>query len=1082
MKTKILSLFFLFFFLTINSQEYVSSGCYSDVVQNSASFSPDTYYSKIDIHFPSLINGEQKFRIVEFVFLLKQITLYGYGWDSNNCPNVRPNNQIAGMKTKVKIELYDNNQLVATPLAEKTYNYSGVNTEISTDLSNFSLPGDLPLSDKYKLKFTIQQIGLEGYLNPFDKEVVIETDNFTLGRGPEIIEPTTEAVSSLMPKIKWENLPNVNNEFRLIVGKEHNVSYNSSINNVQYEVFDSGIINANEITIPSGKLEPNILYQLYVIINFNGKYYSSSKLFRTPKVAPTINFTNLLKQKHSVVELNASSNSTGKITYEIIGNANGATLSASSLNLGESGAITLRANLEGDYQYLSSSKDITITIVNEQVTEIPDANFEQVLINLGYDTTIDSGVITNNIKNITNLVVNNSNIKSLKGIEDFTALNSLYATNNQIEEIDLSKNLNLTDINLFSNKLLKLKLKLNVNLNNLDCSYNEIAVLDLSNNQNIEALNVNNNKLTYLNLKNINNLPHGFNALHNNLNCIEVDDANYFNTNFSSNVDTGTTFSNNGCTYQTITISDVNLEKALIDLGYDTNGLNGNIYKHDALEITHLDISDPINNEKLPNVNAKIIDISPIYQFTKLQYLYASKNAITTVSLGYGFVQSQSIKYLDFSNNQISHFEGTPNSYDNLTYLNLAFNNLSQISFTFFASNLEELWLGENPLTTVRLSRHPKLKKLFIWNTPLTTLDVSTNRELTFFVVNRNVNLTSLDFSNAPWVENIHIYGNGLTSLTFANNLELKYLRLWDNLLTSLDVTSLTNLKELSVNGNPIVSLDLIQNINLEELRYGGNALINLDLRNGNNNKITYISDVGNSSPNLNCIKVDDVTYSYQNWINVGTNTSFVSDDVSCASYTETPIVTFDDLTKIYGEADFDLVANSNSTGVIQFETDNEEITLSGVNNKTVHINKVGYNGYANITAIIPANGNYKAARKTIKLTINKRDLTITADGKTKVYGDVDPAFTYQITSGSLINGDVVEGKLYNNQRNVGVHSILENITSSNKNYNITYIPENLTITKKNSDCYCRCKNQRVWRSRSIFDISNYFWKLGIFR
>ena len=55
-----------------------------------------------------------------------------------------------------------------------------------------------------------------------------------------------------------------------------------------------------------------------------------------------------------------------------------------------------------------------------QHTAIPDQNFEQALIDLGYDNVIDGQVLTAIINIVTVLVVNNKNISDLTGIEDFT--------------------------------------------------------------------------------------------------------------------------------------------------------------------------------------------------------------------------------------------------------------------------------------------------------------------------------------------------------------------------------------------------------------------------------------------------------------------------------------------------------------------------------------------------------------------------------------------------------------------------------------------------------------------------------------
>ena len=67
-----------------------------------------------------------------------------------------------------------------------------------------------------------------------------------------------------------------------------------------------------------------------------------------------------------------------------------------------------------------------------QTTEIPDPNFEQALIDLGYDTApINGSLATADISGVTSLDVNSRNITDLTGIEDFTALATLRCYNNQ---------------------------------------------------------------------------------------------------------------------------------------------------------------------------------------------------------------------------------------------------------------------------------------------------------------------------------------------------------------------------------------------------------------------------------------------------------------------------------------------------------------------------------------------------------------------------------------------------------------------------------------------------------------------------
>ena len=45
-------------------------------------------------------------------------------------------------------------------------------------------------------------------------------------------------------------------------------------------------------------------------------------------------------------------------------------------------------------------------------------------------------------------------------------------------------------------------------------------------------------------------------------------------------------------------------------------------------------------------------------------------------------------------------------------------------------------------------------------------------------------------------------------------------------------------------------------------------------------------------------------------------------------------------------------------------------------------------------------------------LTITQRPISVTADAKSKIYGDSDPVLTYHITSGNLVGADTFNGIL----------------------------------------------------------------------
>ena len=82
----------------------------------------------------------------------------------------------------------------------------------------------------------------------------------------------------------------------------------------------------------------------------------------------------------------------------------------------------------------------------QQKTFIHDDNFEQALINLGYDNVLDDSVLTANIYPVTVLNVSAQNISDFTGIEDFMNMDAFNFGGNLITFIDLSNNIKLDSI------------------------------------------------------------------------------------------------------------------------------------------------------------------------------------------------------------------------------------------------------------------------------------------------------------------------------------------------------------------------------------------------------------------------------------------------------------------------------------------------------------------------------------------------------------------------------------------------------------------------------------------------------------
>ena len=92
--------------------------------------------------------------------------------------------------------------------------------------------------------------------------------------------------------------------------------------------------------------------------------------------------------------------------------------------------------------------------------------------------------------------------------------------------------------------------------------------------------------------------------------------------------------------------------------------------------------------------------------------------------------------------------------------------------------------------------------------------------------------------------------------------------------------------------------------------------------------------------------------------------------------------------------------------------------------------------------------GNYNISYVAGTLTVNPKALTITAEAKSKFYGDDDPALTY--TFEGLVGSDAITGALSRDAgENVGTYPINQNTLTASSNYTISYTGADLTINPK---------------------------------
>jgi hypothetical protein len=123
--------------------------------------------------------------------------------------------------------------------------------------------------------------------------------------------------------------------------------------------------------------------------------------------------------------------------------------------------------------------------------------------------------------------------------------------------------------------------------------------------------------------------------------------------------------------------------------------------------------------------------------------------------------------------------------------------------------------------------------------------------------------------------------------------------------------------------------------------------------------------------------------------------------------------------------------------------------TLSGaLATSATTASNVGVYGIAQGT--LAASGNYALNYASADLTVTQRAITVTANAKSRAYGDANPALTYQVGGAGFVNGDTLSGALATSattSSEAGVYGITRGTLAASSNYAFAFVGANLTIT-----------------------------------
>lgn len=216
---------------------------------------------------------------------------------------------------------------------------------------------------------------------------------------------------------------------------------------------------------------------------------------------------------------------------------------------------------------------------------------------------------------------------------------------------------------------------------------------------------------------------------------------------------------------------------------------------------------------------------------------------------------------------------------------NLISQNTTFVPDDNFEQALIDMGLDVPPLDNLVLTDSIRdLHELFILNRNISDLTgIKDFRGLEHLQINNN-NITSIDLSRLTRLISFSCENNQLTSLDISNNPRLQNIFIDNNDIEVLDTSNNPLITFITIVNNRIRSIDLSNSENLKLVELDNNNLSFLDLRNENNTSIERISMTNN--PALQCIFVDNITYSETNWTQKDATSFYVETERQCYNLT----------------------------------------------------------------------------------------------------------------------------------------------------------------------------------------------------
>jgi len=593
-------------------------------------------------------------------------------------------------------------------------------------------------------------------------------------------------------------------------------------------------------------------------------------------------------------------------------------------------------------------------------TFVPDDNFEQALIDLGYDRgSLDNYVVTDSINKIEILNVSNRNIFDLTGIEAFVTLDSLNCSENKLSVLDVRSNLSLKNLSCFSNNLTELDLTINDSIIKLNCGDNKLKTLDLQSNPNLNLISLvcDNNNLEELDVSEMNNLE-VLNCSLNNISATGIEGLNITGTSLKQLLCGKNKFS-------------------MLDLDSISDTLEGLDCADNNLSI--LDISNTINLKKI-DCSLNYLSEFDFSLNTNLEELTCDSNQITNL------VYSTATPYDFFTNlhcNDNLLKDIIIDDFIALKTLSCASNDLTDLEVRF-NTQLDSLNFSNNKITSIGLLENEQLRSLDCSNNPLGDLVLTGNGNLEQLYC-RNIQLNILDVQVNTALIVLSAPNNEIENVELVNNTNIQILDLSSNKLTEInDLNQLLNMTSFSIASNEIIEVNLEANTLLTDIDVSSNQLERLNVQNGNNDQLLRFNAVNN--PDLSCIEIDNENEIQEDWQkeestsyseNCRYQDTFIPDDgfeLALAAYDDIPNDNYVPTANIssLGSLDISGRAISDLTGIQDFTA------LESLNCSLNNIgNRLDLRSNKNLTEIICVNNQIDSLFVSDNFIIQTLDISL---------------------------------------------------------------------------------------------------------